>query len=67
MNLGSSTVHAINSPHVRESKTVLDPPRGFWIPGIGFRYHDFLSVELEFRILISLEWDSGFFELYSRF
>ena len=55
MNLGSSTVHAINSPHVRQSKTVLDPPRGFWIPGTGFRTMIFLSVELEFRILISLE------------
>ena len=37
MNLGSSPVHVINSPHVSEFKTVLDPPRGFWIKGTGFR------------------------------
>ena len=46
MNLGSSTVHAINSPHVRESKTVLDPPRGFWIPGTGFRTMIFYQLNL---------------------
>ena len=50
MNLGSSTVHAINSPHLGESKIVSDPRRGFWIPGTGFRT----------MIFYQLNFNSGF-------
>ena len=50
MNLGSSTVHAINSPHLGESKIVSDPRRGFWNPGTGFRT----------MIFYQLNFNSGF-------
>ena len=49
------------SPHLRESKTVLDS--GFQIPGTGFQ----IFVSGTWIPYSNLKWDSGFLELHSGF